>query len=363
MPALPTLTIKAKMRLCFTTLGLLFAMILALLLVPDSPLALAASMAAAGLLCAAVLGWALYRAVLIPLDRAIRQLAALSRGDLADARAGAGPRLARLERELDALRESTRTLVAAMGQAASTTGEVARDMATESDALATRTATQLEFLRQTTESFDQLTHTVSRSASQARDAEALVNTASRAAGEGLDSIQSVADMMGAIAASSREIVAIVSLIDSIAFQTNILALNAAVESARAGEQGKGFAVVAAEVRMLAQRSASAAREVKILIDKSTGNVSAGNELITQASERMRHVVHTIGEGAHIMTAIASAGASQADEVQQAKTALQRIDEMTRQNAQRVEQTNRTSQVMQVQVDKLMMIMSPFHQHK
>ncbi|MFL9879787.1 methyl-accepting chemotaxis protein [Herbaspirillum rhizosphaerae] len=365
---IPTLTIKAKMRCCFLMLGAMFVCIATLAIVASSRTPdqsgqlnmLLTILAGLGVMLTALCGRGLYRAVLIPLDRAIVQLGAISKGNLAEVTATVGgPKLARLEKELSTLRESTKVLVVGMTQAASTVGEVAKEIARESQQLAVRTNTQLDFLQQTSQSFDQITSTIAQSADNANNAQTKVNAASEAALEGLAAITDVAKTMTAIEQSSQEIVTIVSLIDSIAFQTNILALNAAVESARAGEQGKGFSVVASEVRTLAQRSANAAREVKILIEKSAANVSNGNRLVNNAAERMNRIVRSIGDGAAIMSEIAAASSEQSTGLEQAKMAMYKIDEMAHQNAARVEKNANTSLLMNSQVESLLTIVAPF----
>jgi len=200
---------------------------------------------------------------------------------------------------------------------------------------------------------------VKQNADNARQANQLAVSASEVAQQGGNVMGQVVDTMGAINESSKKIVDIISVIDGIAFQTNILALNAAVEAARAGEQGRGFAVVASEVRSLAQRSASAAKEIKELIDNSVGKVDSGSKLVEQAGHTMAEVVASVRRVTDIVGEISSASQEQSDGIEQVNQAITLMDEATQQNAALVEQAAAAAQSMQDQAVELAQVVSIF----
>jgi len=225
--------------------------------------------------------------------------------------------------------------------------------------LSSRTEQQASALEKTASSMEELTSTVKQNAENARQANQLAASASNVAVKGGAVVSQVVDTMYSINESSRKIVDIIGVIDGIAFQTNILALNAAVEAARAGEQGRGFAVVATEVRSLAQRSASAAKEIKALIDDSVHKVDQGSRLVDQAGATMEEIVSSVKRVADIMSEITAASQEQSDGIEQVNQAIGQMDEMTQQNAALVEQAAAAALSMQGQAASLAQAVSVF----
>jgi methyl-accepting chemotaxis protein len=225
--------------------------------------------------------------------------------------------------------------------------------------LSQRTEEQASSLQETAASMEELTGTVKQNADNARQANQLAQSASEVAVKGGAVVGQVVDTMAGINASSRKIVDIISVIDGIAFQTNILALNAAVEAARAGEQGRGFAVVASEVRSLAQRSAAAAKEIKGLIDDSVDKVDTGSKLVAQAGQTMQEIVGSIRRVTDIMGEISAASQEQTTGIEQVNKAITQMDQVTQQNAALVEQASSAAQAMQEQANHLVEAVSVF----
>lgn len=225
--------------------------------------------------------------------------------------------------------------------------------------LSSHTQQQAGSLQQTAASMLQLTNTVRQNAENAHQANQLTASASQVAVKGGAVVSQVIDTMGSINESSRKIVDIIGVIDGIAFQTNILALNAAVEAARAGEQGRGFAVVASEVRNLAQRSAAAAREIKLLIGDSVEKVATGSKLVRQAGITMDEVVSSVKNVTDIMAEIAAASQEQSAGIEQINRAISKMDEVTQQNAALVEEAAAAAESMQNQAGNLAQVVSVF----
>ena len=221
--------------------------------------------------------------------------------------------------------------------AAGSIDAAAREISAGNTDLSSRTEEQAASLEQTASSMEELTSTVRQNADNAREASELASQASNVAALGGQVVNLVVDKMRGITASSRKIGDIIGVIDGIAFQTNILALNAAVEAARAGEQGRGFAVVAGEVRSLAQRSASAAREIKDLIGESVGQVETGSALVEQAGATIEEVVQAVHRVTTIMGEIATASSEQTRGLEEVNRAVSQMDDVTQQNAALVEE--------------------------
>ncbi|HEU4851708.1 MAG TPA: methyl-accepting chemotaxis protein [Telluria sp.] len=225
--------------------------------------------------------------------------------------------------------------------------------------LSERTEQQASALEETASSMEELTTTVKQNAENAREANQLAAVASEVAVKGGDVVAQVVTTMESINASARKITDIIGVIDGIAFQTNILALNAAVEAARAGEQGRGFAVVASEVRNLAQRSASAAKEIKALIDVSTQEVDTGTALVGKAGTTMEEIVTSVGRVTSIMREIALASAEQEAGIGQINQAISQMDSVTQQNAALVEEAAAASEAMRQQAAQMEETVSVF----
>ncbi|MGH8853380.1 MAG: methyl-accepting chemotaxis protein, partial [Telluria sp.] len=225
--------------------------------------------------------------------------------------------------------------------------------------LSSRTEEQASSLEETAASMEEITTTVKNNADNAQQANQLAVSASEIAVKGGAVVDRVVETMASINASSNKIVDIISVIDGIAFQTNILALNAAVEAARAGEQGRGFAVVASEVRNLAQRSAAAAKEIKALINDSVEQVATGGKFVNDAGATMGEIVASVRRVTDIMAEIKTASAEQSDGIDQVNQAIGQMDEVTQQNAALVEEAASAAEAMQTQAAKLAQVVSVF----
>jgi methyl-accepting chemotaxis protein len=260
---------------------------------------------------------------------------------------------------LKAMRDDLARIVGAVRHATDTIATASAEIAAGNADLSSRTESQASSLQQTAASMEELTGTVKQNADNARQANLLAASASDVARKGGAVVSQVVDTMASINDSSRKIVDIIGVIDGIAFQTNILALNAAVEAARAGEQGRGFAVVASEVRSLAQRSASAAREIKELITASVTTVETGNKLVAQAGSTMDEVVASVGKVTDIVGEISNASDEQSAGIAQVNQAIAQMDAVTQQNAALVEQAAAAAESMQKQAAALMQAVDVF----
>src|SRR5450830_1565000 len=261
--------------------------------------------------------------------------------------------------EMREMRNSLRDIVSQVRTGTETIGTASREIAAGNVDLSSRTEMQASSLEKTASAMDELTSTVKQNADNAREANQLASAASDVAVKGGQVVSEVVNTMSSIDASAKKIVDIIGVIDGIAFQTNILALNAAVEAARAGEQGRGFAVVASEVRNLAQRSAGAAKEIKMLIDDSVEKVGAGTKLVGQAGVTMDEVVASVRRVTDIMSEIANASQEQSAGIEQVNHSIIEMDSMTQQNAALVEEAAAAAQSLQDQAGELARVVSIF----
>ncbi|MEC5162031.1 methyl-accepting chemotaxis protein [Janthinobacterium sp. CG_23.3] len=260
---------------------------------------------------------------------------------------------------MKAMRDSLSHIVGQVHASSSTIATASQQIASGNLDLSSRTEQQASSLEETASSLEELTSTVKQNADNARQANGLAMSASEVAVKGGAVVARVVDTMGAINSSSVKIVDIIGVIDGIAFQTNILALNAAVEAARAGEQGRGFAVVASEVRNLAQRSAAAAKEIKILIDDSVQQVDSGAKLVDQAGHTMDEIVASVKRVTDIMSEISCASLEQTSGIEQINQAVIQMDNVTQQNAALVEQAAAAAATLQDQTADLAQVVSVF----
>ena len=261
--------------------------------------------------------------------------------------------------EMNEMRNSLVNIVGQVRRGTETIGTASREIAAGNIDLSSRTELQASSLEKTASAMETLTTTVKQNAEHAREANQLAASASDVARKGGDVVSQVVGTMGEINSSANKIADIISVIDGIAFQTNILALNAAVEAARAGEQGRGFAVVASEVRNLAQRSAAAAKEIKTLIGDSVEKVERGSKLVGQAGVTMDEVVASVKRVTDIMGEIANASAEQSAGIEQVNMSIIEMDSMTQQNAALVEEAAAAAQSLQDQAGELGRVVSIF----
>ncbi|HEV6965390.1 methyl-accepting chemotaxis protein [Roseateles sp.] len=300
------------------------------------------------------------RSVTRPIDRAIELAEAVAAGNLTYridhiSRDEVG----RLTGALQRMVESLHGIVTQVRTGADRIHAAAEDVSHGNQDLAMRTEQQASALQQTAAAMEQLTSAVRLSSDNAGHANRSASSASDVAAEGGQVVGQVVNTMSSISTSSRRIVEIIGVIDSIAFQTNILALNAAVEAARAGEQGRGFAVVAAEVRNLAQRSAVAAKEIKGLIDDSASQVDAGSRMVEQAGATMQQVVTSIAGVSRVVAEITSSSHEQSAGIEQVNIAISQMDDTTQRNAALVEQSAAAARQLQQQARQLNEVVSAF----
>jgi methyl-accepting chemotaxis protein len=315
---------------------------------------------AATVLVGCIFAWLVSRSIIRPLGQAVAIARRVADGDLsAHIDVQSTNETGKLMLALKDMNDHLARTVGRVRSGADTIATASSQIAAGNLDLSSRTEQQASALEETASSMEELTSTVKQNSDNARQAGQLAQSASDVAVKGGAEVAQVVDTMGSINASSKKIVDIIGVIDGIAFQTNILALNAAVEAARAGEQGRGFAVVATEVRNLAQRAASAAKEIKSLIDDSVDKVNIGAKLVDQAGATMQEIVGSIRRVTDIMGEITAASREQTEGIEQVNQAIIQMDETTQQNAALVEEAAAAAASLQDQAGNLVELVSVF----
>jgi methyl-accepting chemotaxis protein len=312
-------------------------------------------------LVALLLAHVISRSITVPLARALQVAETVARGDLRSRFDGirGDDEAAKLLQALSRMNDSLVNIVGSVRGASESIATGSSEIANGNTDLSQRTEEQASNLQQTAASMDELKTTVANNAERSREAARLAATAAEVAAQGGVAMRDVVQMMAEISTSSVKISEIIGVIDGIAFQTNILALNAAVEAARAGEQGRGFAVVATEVRSLAQRSAAAAREIKVLIGESVEKVEAGNRLVEGAGRTMSETVAQVRDVNDLITEISTSNGEQSIGIGQVGDAVGQLDQVTQQNAALVEESAAAAESLRQQADQLALLVGRF----
>ncbi|KWR88820.1 methyl-accepting chemotaxis protein [Cupriavidus sp. IDO] len=331
-------------------------------------LTLSAGVLLIGLVFSTVVAWRLRQSIVKPLDIAIARFEQIAGGDLSGgAVAGAGTladekarsETSRMLGMLGRMQSSLVAMVSEVRGGADSIAAASKQIATGNSDLSQRTEQQAASLEETASSMEELTGTVRQNAESAREASHLATDATTLAERGSEAVLRVVSTMRSIDASSGKIVDIIDVIEKIAFQTNILALNAAVEAARAGEHGRGFAAVAGDVRDLAQRCASASKEIRTLIGASVSNVREGSGLVGDAGRAMQDIVDAVRRVSAIISDISAASDEQSHGIEQVNVAVSHMDGMTQQNAALVEQAAAAASSLEDQAERLTSLVATF----
>ncbi|HEX7867013.1 MAG TPA: methyl-accepting chemotaxis protein [Variovorax sp.] len=302
---------------------------------------------------AVLLSWSVARGIAVPLKDAVRLAEAIAAGDLTQRlNSDSKDEVGDLLRALAAMRDNLVQTLTGMRESSDSVATASAQIASGNSDLSSRTEQTAGSLQRTAASMEELTSTVKTASEAASQANQLALTASKIAVRGGEVISEVVETMRDIHGSSQKIAAIIGTIDGIAFQTNILALNAAVEAARAGEQGRGFAVVASEVRNLAQRSAVAAKEIKILIEASVDKVGSGSQLVNDAGATMGKIVESVQRVSSTVGEISAGAIEQAAGIEQINSVVAQLERMTQENSALVEESAAAAASLKGQADRL-----------
>jgi methyl-accepting chemotaxis protein len=323
-------------------------------------LVLTAALVAGAIALSVIAAMLITRSIVVPVRRSLEIASTVAKGDLTSVIVIDGDdETGQLLRALNTMNEGLNDLVGRVRNGSESVASASAEIAAGNTDLSQRTEEQAASLQETAASMEELTSTVKQNSENARRGNTLAASASDVAARGGAVVSRVVGTMKDISTSSAKMADIIDVIEGIAFQTNILALNAAVEAARAGEQGRGFAVVAGEVRTLAQRSATAAREIKELIDASAENVRTGSQLVEEAGQTMDDVVHSVRQVADLMAEISAASSEQHTGIEQVNVAVAQMDQVTQQNAALVEEASAAAHSMAQQSSALRDLVSFF----
>jgi methyl-accepting chemotaxis protein len=326
----------------------------------DTAIQITLIFSALAVVAAILLGFFLTRSIVRPLREAVTIAENVAAGDLRTViRVSSTDETGQLMQALQNMNENLLRIVTEVRSGTDLIHTASSEISAGNMDLSSRTEQQASSLEETASAMEQMTSTVKQNADNARQANELAALASKVAIQSGDAVKQVVSTMDMINGSSRKIVDIISVIDGIAFQTNILALNAAVEAARAGEQGRGFAVVASEVRSLAQRSASAAKEIAQLIQDSVAKVDEGGRQVAKAGTTMDEVLTSVKSVTAIMGEISIASSEQSTGIDEISSAINQMDQVTQQNASLVNQSAAAAQSLQEQAEQLSLAISVF----